>query len=149
MKTAANGKGAFENEKLADESVQARQTERREHGDAHPSAEQGSALHQAAEIVEAAQPAPLFEQSDEVEQGGGGNAVIEDLHEDAAQRGMHVDRRGRRSCADGEETEHAVAQMVDRQVGDHSFQIALRPRGQRRKNNRTHRQSRAAMDRGF
>ena len=43
------------------------QTERGEHRDAHPAAEQRRALHQAAEIVEAAEAASLLEQTDEVE----------------------------------------------------------------------------------
>ena len=89
---SGDSKGTFEDEKLADESVQAGQAERGKHGDAHPAAEQRRALHQSAEIVDAAQAAPLFEQPDEVEQRGGGDAVVEDLHEDAAQRRLHVDR---------------------------------------------------------
>ncbi len=71
------------------------QAERGKHGDAHPAAEQGSALHQAAEIVDPAEAAPLLEQSDEVEQRGRGDAVVEDLHEDAAQRRLHFGQRPR------------------------------------------------------
>ena len=40
-----------------------------------------------------------------------------------------------------EETEHAVPEMVDRQIGDHPFQIRLRPRRERCKDNRANRQS--------
>jgi len=50
-------------------------------------------MHQAAEIVDAAETATLLEQSDEVEQRGRGNAVVEDLHENAAQSRLHVDQR--------------------------------------------------------
>ena len=83
----------FENQKLADESVQPWQTERRKHGDTHPPTEQRCPLHQAAEIVDATQTAPLFEQADKVEERRRGNAVIEDLHEHATQCRMRVDRR--------------------------------------------------------
>ena len=82
---------AFENQKLADESVQPGQAERGEHGDAHPAAEEWCALHQAAEIIDPAQAAALFEQTDKVKQRGRSDAVIENLHEDAAQRRLHVD----------------------------------------------------------
>ena len=65
--TAVNDGGdrerAFENQKLADESVQARQAERGKHRHAHPAAKQRRALHQSAEIVDAAQAAALFEQA--------------------------------------------------------------------------------------
>ena len=94
-----DGEGAFEDEKFADESVQPGQAERGKHGDAHPAAEQRRSLHQPAEIVDAAQAAPLFEQSDKIEQRGRSDAVVEDLHEDAAQSGLRVDQRRRRMCA--------------------------------------------------
>jgi len=51
---------AFENQKLANKSVQPRQTERRKHCDTHPTTEQWCPLHQAAEIVDASQTAPFF-----------------------------------------------------------------------------------------
>ena len=41
---------------------------------------------------------------------------------------------------DGEETEHAVAEMVDRKIGNHPFQIGLCPRGERREDDRANRQ---------
>ena len=66
--------------------------------------------------------------------------MIEDLHEDAAQGRLHFDRRPHRRCGDGEKTEDAVAEMVDRQVGNHSFQVRLRPGGQRRDDDGTYRQ---------
>ena len=84
---------AFENQKLADKSVQPRQTERRKHGDTHPTAKQRCPLHQASEIVDAPQTSPLFEEAHKVEKRGRGNAVIEDLHEHAAQRCVRVDPR--------------------------------------------------------
>ena len=39
--------------------------------------------------------APLLEQPDKVEERRRGDAVVEDLHEDAAQRRLHFDRRDR------------------------------------------------------
>ncbi len=114
---SGDGERTFEDQKFADESVQSGQTERGKHGNAHPAAEQRSALHQSAEIVDAAQAAPLLEQTDKIEQRGGGDAVVEDLHEDAAQRRLHVDRRCVDLVRDREETEHAVAEMIDRQIG--------------------------------
>ena len=47
-------KRAFENQKLANKSVQPWQTERRKHGYTHPTAEERRSLHQATEIVDAA-----------------------------------------------------------------------------------------------
>ena len=36
----------------------------------------------------------------------------------------------------GEKSEHAVAEMIDRQIGDHAFQIRLRPGRERREDDR-------------
>ena len=55
---------------------------------------------------------------------GCGDAVIEYLHEDTAQCRVRVDLSdddGRGS--NSEETEHAVPKVVDRQIGNHPFQI--------------------------
>ena len=71
----------FENQKLADKSVQAWQTEGRKHGDTHPTAEQRCSLHQPAEIVDTTRTAPLFEQAHKVKKRRRSDAVIEDLHE--------------------------------------------------------------------
>ena len=81
-------------------------------------------LHQSAEIINAAQATSLLKQTDVIEQRGRGDAVIEDLHEDTAQRRVRVDPSGNDGRGgNGEETEHAVPEMVDRQIGNHPFQI--------------------------
>ena len=56
-------------------------------------AEQRRALHQPAEILEAARAAAFLEQADIIKQRRGGDAVIEDLHENAAQGGLNFDGR--------------------------------------------------------
>ena len=98
---------------------------------------------------EAARAAPLFEQTDEVEQRRRGNSVIEDLHEDTAQGGLHVDRRTAVDRANREKAQHAVAEMIDRKVGHHPFQIGLGPCGQRSEKRSSRRQARGATDRGY
>ena len=97
VKRSGNGEGTLEDEKFADESVQSGQSERGKHRDAHPAAKKRRSLHQAAEIIDAAQAAPLLEQPDEIEQRGGGDAVIEDLHKDAAQGRLRFDQTAARS----------------------------------------------------
>ena len=91
-------------------------------------------MHQSTEIVDAALTAALFEQTDKIKQGRGGDPVIEDLQKDAAERRVHVDQRRCRSCHNREQAEQAITEVIDRQVGDHSFQVALRPGRERREN---------------
>src|SRR5262249_32585103 len=136
---SGNCKRAFENEKLANKSVESGQAERRKHRDAHPAAEQRRALHQSTEIVDASRAAALFEQTDEIKQRGGGDPVIENLQKHTAQRRGHVDQ-SRCRCCNREKAEQAVAEMIDRQVRDHAFEIALRPRCERCEDNRTDRE---------
>ena len=93
-------------------------------------------MHESAEIVDAAQTAPLFQQTDEIEKRRGSEAVIEDLQKNAAQRRVHVDQGRCRSCRDGEETKQAITEVIDRQVSDHSFEVALGPRRERREDDR-------------
>src|SRR5262249_41173114 len=112
----------LENQEFANESVQSRQTERGKHGDAHPAAKQRCPLHQSTKITDATRSATLFEQSHEVEQRGGSDPVVKNLHEHTAQCRMRVDfcSYGRRGGY-RKESEHAVAEVIDRQVSDHSF----------------------------
>src|SRR6266446_10416764 len=56
-KRSSNCKRAFENKKFANESVEPRQTERREHGNTHQAAKQRCPLHQSAEVADATQAA--------------------------------------------------------------------------------------------
>ena len=79
--------------------------------------------------------AAFFEQPDVIEERGRGDAVIEDLHEDTAERRLNSGS-GPRRRAHGKETEHAVTEMVDRQIRDHAFQIGLRPGRERGKDDR-------------
>src|SRR5213078_2550897 len=92
------------------------------------------------EIVDATQTTALFEQTDEVEECRGGDAVVENLHENAAQCRVRVDLRGNRGrCSDCEESKHAVTEVIDGQISNHPFQIPLSPCSQRSEHNRTDR----------
>ncbi len=70
-----------------------------------------------------------FEDADTEEQSGGGETVVEHLEQSAAQcgrRGLGVQTAGARHR---EEREQAIAQVVDRGVGDHPFEVGLFHRG--------------------
>ena len=82
----------------------------------------------------------MLEQPDKIEECGRGDAVVENLQENAAQRGLCFDRRRNRRRGHGEKAEHAVAEMIDREVGDHPFQIRLRPGRERGEDDRANRQ---------
>ena len=122
-------KNAAEDEELADEAVEAGQAERRKERDAHESGEDRRGLAQAAEIVDAAQTAGAeLDHGDEPEERGGGDAVIEHLQDDAVERGglAGLLRRAGRRNGQREDAEQAVAEVVDRGVGEDALQIFLR-----------------------
>src|SRR4030095_2518311 len=106
-------KMTLEDQKFADESIQSRQAQRRKHGNTHPAAKDRRPLHQSSEVTNATQSATLLKQTDQVEQCGRSDPVIEDLHEHTAQRRLRVDRSANGRGSDCEQTEHAVAEMVD------------------------------------
>ena len=82
----------------------------------------------------------MLKQTDEIKERRGGDAVVEDLQEHPTQSCVRVDQGRCRSCSDREKTEQAVTEMIDREIRDHPFQVALRPSRQRRKDDRAHHQ---------
>ena len=67
--------------------------------------------------------------------------MVENLHEHAAQRRVRINPGSNyRRSGEREETEHAVAEMVNRQIGNHSLQIPLRPCRECSKHDRADRQ---------
>ncbi len=125
---------ATEDEKFADEAVEAGETERGEHRDAAEAGEERGGGAQAAEIIEAAFAAgTCFKDADTGEEGGGGETVVEHLQERAAEGGRGGGASGGVASGGvgyGEEREEAVAQMVDGRVGDHALEVGLLHRGE-------------------
>src|SRR5665213_367575 len=127
------GEGAFEDEELADEAVEAGEPEGGEKRDAHEAGKDGGDFAEAAEVVEGAcAVAALLNQGDEPEDGGGGEAVVEHLEDDAVHGGEFL--RGERRVSagelrDGEDGEQAVAEVVDRGIGEDALEVFLREGG--------------------
>src|SRR6266403_416304 len=67
-------------------------------------------------------------------------AVIKDLQKYTTEGRVHVDNGRCRSCRDREKTKQAITKVIDRQVSDHSFEVALGPGRERREDDRANHQ---------
>ena len=107
--------GPYEDEKLTDEPVQARQADGGQHDHReHASHDRGGPL-QTSQFVDEAGMATLVDHPDQQEQGAGGDAVVDHL-EQAAFDALRVE---------GEGTQDDEPQMGHRGVGHQSLEVPL------------------------
>ena len=121
---------AGENQELADESIQARQSDRRQHRDDEQRGVKRHCLRDTAVIGEKPRVPPLVQNSDEKEERAGRKAVIHHLQDRA------FDRR----LIEGEDAEHTEAEVGDGGVGDELFHVGLHPGDKRAVNHADDRQ---------
>src|SRR2546422_9807058 len=97
-------------EGLADEAVEPRQTDATEADENHGHGQQAQVRPEAAEVAQPPRVITLVEHADQEEQGAGGQAVVNHLHQTARDAGL----------VEGKHAEHAKAQVADAAVG-HQF----------------------------
>src|SRR5271155_2402957 len=84
-------KGASEDQKFPDETIQTRQTQRGKQCDTHQATEDWSDFAQASEIIEPAQTSAAFlQQSHKPKQRRGSQTMVEHLQHHAVERGYFV-----------------------------------------------------------
>ena len=132
----ADGEDALEDQELADEPVEGRQADRRQHHHAEDRRVDRHHLRQPAVLRDLPGVPPLVDDADDQEERAGRDAVV-DLLDDAALDAHRVE---------GEHAQHDERHVADRRVGDQPLPVALRHGDQRAVDDADDRQRRDHRD---
>ena len=112
---------ALQNRELADEAVQQRQADGRQHDDHEQRGIDGHDVRDPAKFLDLARVAALVDQPDNQEERAGGNAVV-DLLNHASLQAVRVQ---------GKDSQRAESQVAHGGVGDQLLHVLLHQRDQR------------------
>ncbi len=124
---------------LADKAVQARQADAGHREEDHERGPHGHPGRKAAEFVQRARVVPLVDHADEQEECARREAVVDHVQ----------DRAGEADAVEGEQAQHAEAQVADRRVGHQFLDVFLHPADQPRiddADDRQHTHDRGVVD---